>query len=97
MLPYSLSDRFLGQLLQDRRLNAPGRGWMELALQFAPGLGADVRPNLAFFGAERRDPGGETVPEYIFPHALRITIDVFDSERRLDRPIRHVMVVPVGG
>ena len=31
------------------------------------------------------------------PAALRITVDVFDRERRLDRPIRHVMTIPVGG
>jgi len=33
----------------------------------------------------------------MFPGALRITIDVFDKQLRLDRPIRHVMTIPIGG
>ncbi|MHC4094234.1 MAG: hypothetical protein ACYSVY_28835, partial [Planctomycetota bacterium] len=31
-----------------------------------------------------------------FPHALRITVDVYDKARKLERPLRHVMVLPVG-
>jgi hypothetical protein len=42
-------------------------------------------------------PASEPVLDPMFPGALRITIDVFDKERRLDRPIRHVMVIPIGG
>ena len=36
----------------------------------------------------RRDP--------YFPVALRITLDVYDENRRLNKPVRHVMVLPVG-
>lgn len=36
------------------------------------------------------------VTDDIFPSALRITVDVYDNQRRLDRPMRHVMVIPVG-
>ena len=36
------------------------------------------------------------VPDPLFPKALRITVDVFDPAGRLERPIRHVMVIPVG-
>ncbi|UCF32240.1 MAG: hypothetical protein JSV78_07875 [Phycisphaerales bacterium] len=35
-------------------------------------------------------------PVEIFPAALRITVDLFDDEGRLDRPLRYVMVIPVG-
>lgn len=87
---YSLADRFLGVQLQSRRGRDPNPAWAELA--------ADTRPNLVVFGAARINEGkNEIVPEDIFPSALRITIDLFDSKRRLDRPVRHVMVVPVGG
>jgi hypothetical protein len=39
-------------------------------------------------------PPGE--PDPLFPSALRVTIDVYDDVGRLERPIRHVMVIPVG-
>lgn len=87
---YSLADRFLGQQLQARRGFDPLDAWQTLA--------PDARPNLIVFGAARRRFGTvEEVPEDIFPLALRITIDVYDSQGRLQRPMRHVMVVPVGG
>lgn len=35
-------------------------------------------------------------PDPLFPKALRITVDVYDPADRLERPIRHVMVLPVG-
>jgi len=35
-------------------------------------------------------------PDPLFPKALRITVDVYDPAGRLERPIRHVMVIPVG-
>jgi prepilin-type N-terminal cleavage/methylation domain-containing protein len=35
-------------------------------------------------------------PDPLFPRALRITIDVADPVGRLERPIRHVMILPVG-
>ncbi len=62
----------------------------------------EVPDNLVVFTATRPKPGtaelpGVTFPpDDIFPGALRITIDVFDTQRRLQRPIRHVIVVPVG-
>lgn len=50
---------------------------------------------LPFLGA-----GGVTVPpsvpDPLFPRALRITVDVYDPAGRLEKPIRHVMVLPVG-
>lgn len=39
----------------------------------------------------------EEPPDDIFPSALRITVDVYDRQGRLDKPVRHVMVIPVGG
>ena len=54
------------------------------------------RANLAVFGAQRRYPSGELAPDEIFPSALRITVDVYDDADRLERPVRHVMVIPVG-
>ncbi len=38
----------------------------------------------------------ELLSEDIFPAAIRVTVDVYDSDNRLERPVRHVMVVPVG-
>ncbi len=32
----------------------------------------------------------------LFPKALRITVDLYDSAGRLEKPIRHVMILPVG-
>jgi len=37
-----------------------------------------------------------TIPDSLFPKAVRITVDIYDAGRRLERPIRHVMVLPVG-
>ncbi len=79
---YSLSNRFRGSI-DDPEV------WTALA--------PDGRPNLVAFGAARRDSLGEIIPEDIFPGALRITIDLYDDTQRLDRPIRHVMIIPVGG
>lgn len=93
---YSLSDRFRG-------LGFPGsddEAW--------PNLSPDGRPNLVLFTATRPGPpsppgpsgpsaASEPVQDDMFPGALRITVDVFDKDRRLERPIRHVMVIPVGG
>ncbi|MCG3129998.1 MAG: hypothetical protein FLDDKLPJ_00745 [Phycisphaerae bacterium] len=39
---------------------------------------------------------GAATPDPFFPTALRITVDVVDDLNRLDKPIRHVMVIPVG-
>lgn len=94
---YSLSDRFRG-------IAFPGAdqyfGWETLAPD-------KRRPNLVVFTATRPSPPppgatpgaplSEPVLDPMFPGALRITVDVFDKDRRLDRPIRHVMVIPIGG
>jgi len=83
---YSLSDRFRGPAFPGTNPN-----WTQLA----PG---GTRPNLEIFTATRPGPSGsEPAPDDVWPGALRITVDVFDRERRLQRPIRHVMVIPVGG
>lgn len=90
---YSLADRFLGMTIQQQRGEDPTVEWAAPA--------PDGRPNLAFFGATRCRFGtacgrGDIVEEDIFPAALRITVDLYDANRRLDRPIRHVMVIPIG-
>lgn len=47
-------------------------------------------------GPQRRDGALVTQRDRVFPFALRITVDVFDDNLRLDRPVRHVMVIPLG-
>ncbi|MHC5112329.1 MAG: hypothetical protein ACYTHJ_20930 [Planctomycetota bacterium] len=81
--------------LEDRFGNA-GSPWntFETWLEW-PTDAASRRANYAVFTARRGDPG-EYVDEDVFPRALRITVDVYDSQRRLDKPIRHVMILPVG-
>jgi prepilin-type N-terminal cleavage/methylation domain-containing protein len=61
------------------------------------------RTNGVAFTATRRadsvlggNPPDREFPEDVFPGALRITIDLFDGARRLEGPVRHVIVVPVG-
>jgi len=39
---------------------------------------------------------GSDEPDRYFPDALRITVDLYDANKKLERPIRHVMVLPVG-
>jgi len=53
-----------------------------------------TRPNLQVFTATRLNANNV---EDIFPVALRITIELMDKNKRLERPTRHVMIVPVGG
>jgi hypothetical protein len=40
--------------------------------------------------------GVEPAKDAFYPTALRITVDAFDEAGRFERPIRHVMVIPVG-
>ena len=84
---YSLGDRFRGPNHSDSN---QAFAW--------PTLSPDgVRANLVAFTATRPGPlGSEPVPDAIFPAALRITVDVYDDLGRLERPIRHVMIIPVG-
>jgi hypothetical protein len=85
---YSLANRFRGTVIPT---TPPGFDWAPLA----PG---NTRSNLVVFTALRPGaPGSEPVFDPMFPGALRITIDVFDKEHRLERPIRHVMTIPIGG
>jgi len=58
-------------------------------------FGVGGRANTVVFGGMRRI-GPLAVADEVFPGALRITIDVFDDSRRLERPIRHVMIIPLG-
>jgi prepilin-type N-terminal cleavage/methylation domain-containing protein len=94
MFDYSLADRFRGWTLMGEQDPA----WNEVAYE----LYGVRRPNTVVFGAARLKPPDvfgekpEVVSEDIFPGALRITIDVYDDERRLERPVRHVIVAPVG-
>lgn len=84
---YSLSDRFRGVAYP----GAPPNAWEQLAPD-------KKRPNLVIFTALRPGASGsEPVFDPMFPGALRITIDVFDKELRLERPIRYVMTIPIGG
>jgi len=69
--------------------------WVEDSPWVYPSSG-EGRANVATFTARRLDASGLEVPEEIFPAALRITVDVFDPLGRLDRPIRHVIITPVG-
>ncbi len=41
-------------------------------------------------------PGATDEPDLFFPRALRITVDLYDEAGEFDKPIRHVMVLPVG-
>ncbi len=90
---YSLSDRFRGPNFSPSC--DPEAVWEPLAPD-------GKRTNLVVFTASKPPaycptPPCEPVPDDMFPGALRVTVDVFDKDRRLDRPIRHVMVIPIGG
>ena len=91
---YSLADRFRGvtcKMVTDPTYQPdPNFEWEQLS--------SDKRlPNPAAFTALRPHVDSPVeVPDDIWPGALRITVDMFDREGRLDRPIRHVMVIPVG-
>lgn len=90
--PYSLADRFVGRTCDaiDKDPSDPAQGkWDQ--------LGPNGRPNIATFTALRHGALGDLVPDDMWPGALRITVDLYDREFRLERPIRHVMVIPIGG
>jgi hypothetical protein len=50
-----------------------------------------------FYSTDPDAPSDMAVPDPLFPMALRITVDLYDTANRLERPVRHVMVLPVGG
>ncbi len=83
---YSLEERFTGPPKGDLA------NWGSPDAIYGP---TDV-PRLAVFTAKRRDDNDNVIDEDIFPVALRITIDLYDDLARLGRPIRHVMVIPLG-
>lgn len=86
---YSLEERFGGM---DPVVWVEDARWLRR-------VSGDNRPNIAVFTSTRRTPpalGDEIVQEEIFPRAVRITIDVYDRLRRLDRPVRHVIIASVG-
>lgn len=87
---YSLADRFRG-VACDGDPDAP---WVQLSSD-------GKRPSIAVFTAMRPHENyaqtGELAPDDMWPSALRITVDLYDRESRLQRPIRHVMVIPIGG
>ncbi len=57
-----------------------------------------LRPGAPIWYARDPRPGASvTANDPLWPTALRITIDVFDDAGRFERPIRHVMILPVGG
>ncbi len=58
--------------------------------------GNGVSANFAAFVANRGGSVDAPILDELFPTALRITVDVYDDGKRLARPIRHVMVIPVG-
>jgi len=107
---YSLADRFRGVTCSGFDAN---REWDQLAAGGRrPNLQVftAARPSTSYCRDSRREcrsnfdcpPGDpcevrEPVQDDVWPGALRITVDVFDRERRLERPLRHVMVVPIGG
>lgn len=89
--PYSLIQRFQG----------PDIGGPEGDPSWVEEIPEEAAPNrIATFTATRGSTNDEgedvTVPEDVFPGALRITIDVYDRNLRLDRPVRHVIIAPIG-
>lgn len=58
-------------------------------------LGTAAAP--VWYANDSVNPGGSMdEPDRYFPDALRITVDLYDDGRKLTRPLRHVMVLPVG-
>ena len=59
------------------------------------GLGATSTP--VWFANDQVNTGGSAGdPDRYFPVALRVTVDIYDGSNRFDRPMRHVMILPVG-
>ncbi|NOX58003.1 MAG: hypothetical protein GXP29_03990 [Planctomycetes bacterium] len=60
-------------------------------------FGSQIVGTNHLFYAKDPNPGAvSSLSDPLFPSSLRITIDVYDSSRRLERPIRHVMILPIG-
>jgi type II secretory pathway pseudopilin PulG len=97
----------LRSLIQDADLRSDGSSWsLEQRVAGESGGSPDpdwrspMGPNTIFFAARRErivEPNkGALVQDDLYPYALRITIDIYDDDQRLERPRRHVVVVPVG-
>lgn len=105
---YSLKERFGGQSKDPLLIwNSCGYGASDDHLNTAIfAATSEVDEGLCTDGADKCESDADcntgercdnVVREDVFPAALRITVDLFDNERRLERPVRHVIVVPVGG
>ncbi len=81
-IPYSLDERFGNE--------NPDPQWRKHGYNNGP------TANFAVFTANRGGPIDAPIADELFPTALRITVDVYDDGHRLARPIRHVMVIPIG-
>jgi type II secretory pathway pseudopilin PulG len=87
----------------------PGRPLDQLSKLLTDPLGrfsSQIVGTNHLFYAKNPDPNGQSpmkepfsrsLTDPLFPSALRITVDLFDSSNRLERPIRHVMIIPIGG
>ncbi len=78
----------------------PGSLMTLLLNRFTPGIppmNSGITPQTPVWFANDLINGGSLgEPDRYFPVALRITVDLYDHARRLDRPIRHVFVLPIG-
>lgn len=100
---YSLINRFRSDQTSLPTTNTISNPWLPLSAVFHDS--SDHRANTHVFTATRRvsDSNGmfvgppDYVPDDVFPTALRITVDVYDPQQRLDRPMRHVIIATVGG
>ena len=102
---YPDGDGPLNVLLNAQIVHADGMSAYSLADRLAwpsdpdsPAIVPGARANLVTFTAQRRNiDSDDLVAEDVFPRSLRITVDVYDEDHRLERPVRHVFEVPVGG
>jgi type II secretory pathway pseudopilin PulG len=103
---YSLTDRLRSD--QSVFASSVGTPWTPLSTLFNEA--GDQRANTHVFTATRPvldlGTGSSTgfpveppdyVPDDVFPSALRITIDLYDPQQRLDKPTRHVIIATIGG
>ncbi len=76
---------------------ANGMSSFQNIFQFDPRFTSTDLAEPMIWHAENPNTEAEpNTPDPLFPTALRITVDVFDDAGRLERPIRHVMIIPVG-
>ena len=106
-VPFSELDDFVAQMGYTAPLatsiNGPQPSSLEqqLLTRFPPPAGS---PPVAgesavpvWFANDQVNPGGSLGdPDRYFPVALRVTVDVYDGSNRFDRPLRHVIILPVG-